>query len=366
MSVIKRLSFLALSAVLLLCASCSDKAGQETDSLAAEDLIDTKTTTYKTQEAVYKDLIKTASTTVEPVYAESRSVNSGGGKLIFKSFAVRRGDVFSKGDVLAVMIGTGNQSDVRQISLELEYARATFEENCKMMEDGIEITKAMPAEDEYAQRIKELNIEKQQAALELYKLNTRANLDSMQARMDEAEAALEEKYVYAPYDGRVQSLANLKEGDELDPYTNLMSINSLESMLLYTNSSIGSFIYNMNVDITYKKSDREYTVSGRVVSSPELLPPYLSSGIYIKLDSVPEVMPSTNVKASINYIILKNALTVPRTGVTAEGGDYYVMLLDGNTTQKRYIVRGPKVGDEIVVLQGVQAGDLVITNQYTS
>lgn len=366
MSEIKRLFILLLSGVLLLCTGCSGTKELEADNLAAGDLINTKTTTYRTQEVVYKDLTKTASTSVEPVYAESRSINSGGDKLIFKSFAVVRGGEFAKGDVLATMAGTGNQSDVRQISLELEFARASFEENCKIMEDGIEMTKAMPTTDEYSERIKELNIEKQQAAYSLYVINTKANLDSMQTRLSEAKANLEEIYIYAPYDGRVQSLANLKEGDELDPNTNLMSINSLDSLLMYTNSGIGTFIYNMSVNITYRRGDQDYSITGRVVSSPDLLPPYMSSGIYIKLDSTPEVMPTTNAKASIEYVLIKNTLTVPRTGVMAESGDYYVMLLEGNTTRKRYIVRGPKVGDEIVVLEGVQAGDLVITNQYTS
>ncbi len=317
-------------------------------------------------EAVYKDLVREASTDVEPVYAESRNINSGSGTLVFKSFAVSRGAEFKEGDVLAVLMGTGNQSDVRQLSLELQYAWASFEENCEMMEAGIEMTKAMPAADESAERIRELNVEKQQASYDLYVLNARSNLNSMQTRLDAARADMEEKQILAPYDGRVQSLPNLKEGAILDPYTALMTINKLSSLLLYAKPSPGTFIYNMDINITYKKDGQEYSAAGRIVSSPELLPNYLSGGIYIKLIEEPEVQPTGNIYAEISYVLLKNVLTVPRTGVTAESGEYFVTLLEGNTTRKRYIVRGPKGGEELVVLEGVQAGDLVVTNQYTS
>ena len=362
---IKRVSALALSALLLLLTGCSSGAQAE-DNFAAAELINDKVTTYNTTAAELKDLVKQVSLPVESVYAERRRITSGKELLVFKQFEVVRGVEFKQGDLLATLSGTGSEADVMQLALELDYTRASFEETCEAMTLGIEAAENAPADDAYTQRINELNVDKQQAYYDRYVLTTRASLAAMKLRLETARAALEETYIYAPCDGKVMSLALINQGTVIDPDTLLMTIYTAQSLVLYSNSTSGALVYNMDVDVTYEDDDEEIILHGRVVSSSELLPGYMTSGIYIKLETPIEINSRHDVTASCEYTLLKNVVIVPRTGVFPESGRYFLTLLEGNTTRKRYIIRGPQQNNEIVAFQGVYADELVVTNQYTS
>ena len=211
-----------------------------------------------------------------------------------------------------------------------------------------------------------MNVDKQQAYYDRYVLTTRASLAAMKLRLETARAALEETYIYAPCDGKVMSLALINQGTVIDPDTLLMTIYTAQSLVLYSNSTSGALVYNMDVDVTYEDDDEEIILHGRVVSSSELLPGYMTSGIYIKLETPIEINSRHDVTASCEYTLLKNVVIVPRTGVFPESGRYFLTLLEGNTTRKRYIIRGPQQNNEIVAFQGVYADELVVTNQYTS
>lgn len=365
MSAIKRALLLSLTILLSLTAACS-APDKKVNDIASEDLIISKSTTYRTAEAKLTDLIKQVSTTVEPVYIDRRPVYSENAVMILKSFQVKRGDYVKQGQVLAVLSGTGSETDVRQLELELEYAIASYEETCVKMEDAILQIEQAPAADSYEERIKELKLEKQKAAYELYKLNTENSLSSIRDRLEKARDTLGDKYIYAPYECIVRSIENISEGTVLEPRTRLMIISKADSLLLFSNSSADLFLYNKDISFSVGNGDNKQSSTGRVVSASGLLPDYLGTFVYIKPDDISVIGKNTEAKVTCEYTLLKDVIVIPRTGINSDNGRFFVMLLDGNTTRKRYIIRGPQLTTEIAVFQGIDEGDMIVTSQYTS
>ena len=361
----KKATALILAAVLLMTVGCS-RAGNKTSGLAGAELIADKTTTYRTTQAKISDLVRNVSANLEPVYIHRSTVTTGRDRLVLESMEVKRGDIVARGDVLAVFSGTGSLSEVKQLELELDYALKSYEDSCAAMEGSVEAAESMPAEDEYDKRIKELNTEKQRASYELYKLNTERYLDSLRERIEKARASVGMQYIYAPFDGIVRSVESVIPGIELDPGTPLMTLSRSDSLVLYSNTAADMFMYNKQVDISVKAGDDTRTTTGRVVSSSRLLPGYFGTFVYIKPEDPAIIGSAAEAKASCEYMLLKDALLIPRSGVDTDKGRSFVTILDGNTVRKRYIIAGPQLPRETAVFQGVNPGDLIVTSQFTS
>lgn len=361
----KKAAAVILSAVLLMTGGCS-KAGIKTAGLADAELIADKTTTYRTTQAEISDLVRNVSATVEPVYIHRSTVTTGRDKLILENMEVKRGDIVARGDVLAVFSGTGSPAEIKQLELELDYALKAYEDSCAAMVSSIEAAERMPAEDIYDKSIKELNIEKQRASYELYKLNTEKYLDSLRERIGKAEESVGRHYIYAPFDGIVRSVESISPGIELDPGIPLMTLSRADSLVLYSNTAVDLYMYNKQVDISVKSGDDIATTTGRVVSSSRLVPGYFGTFVYIKPENPAVIGSATEAKAFCDYVLMEDAIIIPRSGVDSDKGRSFVTILDGNTVRKRYITAGPQISGETVVFQGVNPGDLIVTSQYTS
>lgn len=359
----KKAAVLALSVALLLAGCSKDKSDT---GLAGAELIADRTTTYRTEQARISDLVRSAAATAEPVYIHRSTVTTGRDKLVLESMEVKRGDFVAQGDVLAVFSGTGSLSEIKQLELELDYALKAYEDGCAAMESAIEAAGQAPSGDIYDERIKELNIEKQRAAYELYRLNTEKQLASLRERIEKAEASVGKQYVYAPFDGIVRGVESIVPGIELEPGTPLMTLSRVDSLVLYSNTAADMFMYNKQVSVSVKSGDDVRVTTGRVVSSSGLLPGYFGAFVYIKPDDPSVIGSMTEAKVSCEYVLMKDAIIVPRTGVDSDKGKSFVTILDGNTVRKRYIVAGPQLPRETVVFQGVRPGDLIITSRYTS
>jgi len=56
-----------------------------------------------------------------------------------------------------------------------------------------------------------------------------------------------------------------------------------------------------------------------------------------------------------------DALLVPEQALVPEQGDVFVFVLEGDTVEKRLIRTGQRRVGDVQVLQGLSAGDLVVT-----
>jgi len=85
--------------------------------------------------------------------------------------------------------------------------------------------------------------------------------------------------------------------------------------------------------------------------------------VLCSIDGAPgELIPNINVKVNIITDLKANTLLVPRSAVFSREGKSAVLLPEGNKTTVQPIEIGLVTYDEIEVLQGLEAGETVITN----
>jgi len=75
-----------------------------------------------------------------------------------------------------------------------------------------------------------------------------------------------------------------------------------------------------------------------------------------------ELIPNLNVKVEITTARKPDALVVPRSAVFSPGGKPSVLVFNGKTAVKTPVALGVVTSEEIEILEGVQAGDNIVTN----
>ena len=106
------------------------------------------------------------------------------------------------------------------------------------------------------------------------------------------------------------------------------------------------------MSILLSKGSKSQTVSGRVVSSPEVNPGgYPGNVILIELQDPGELL-GTGGEAKVSYTLLTEVFTVPSGALKTRDGVSYVELLEGDAVRTRNVVRGPAAGGYVAVLQG--------------
>ena len=173
----------------------------------------------------------------------TETIKTGAQEYILKEIRVSRGQQVKEGDVIAVLQGTGNESDVRKLILEIDYFIASYEETEENMADLIDKAASEPVNDSYDEEIRQLKVKKAQAAYDDYVLSSEYRLYTMMENLKKAEAQLELTYIYAPMDGFVKSVANgFKVGDRLKANSSLCVINSSAAVLFYAAHTGGNYV----------------------------------------------------------------------------------------------------------------------------
>lgn len=360
----KRLLPLVLAALLL--TGC---AGQETG--ASENIYTPQRQTgasaanYTTMALTPMDISKDSELSLTPGYDVTVELRTDQ-DLVFAEYLVSRGEAVAQGQALARLTSNASQADVVEAELALERARERQARTMEALETALEDTKKRTDLSEEALEIQvelaELSIQEQQV------LDDR-ELESLQQAVSEAEARLEDVYYYAPFDGVVSALTSYSAGIRLESGSALMSLHRADSLILVGTTSTDNFQFGMAVTVEYGKANRRKTVQGRVVATDRVLGSYFpqNGSVYIRLDDDTLTAEDLeNPKALVHIVQLKDQMLVPKSAVETENGNYYVNILEGDTVQKRYILRGVTVGSvgdfQVQVLAGLEFGQLLVLN----
>jgi len=361
-------ALLTLAFVVFLAGCRSGETERQGGSVLSSEQLVTKETTYKTKTVKYEELTRTSELDADPSFVFSKTVSSGNREYVLKELRAARGQQVKKGDVLAVLQGTGSEADVEELRLQIEYYRASGEETAEKLAALAEEAERESADNIYDEEIRQLRAKKAWAAYKAHTLSVERNLKSMMKRLEEAEAGLEPAYVYSPIDGQVKTVASgYKPGDVIKANTVLYAINYTGAVLYYASSTSGAFVYNREVTLRVGRGQKQATVGGKVVSSPEVMPEdMIAGGVFVEVR--PEDLPygPGHAELSVEYVMMKDALLVDKSAVETDEGLSYVLLLDGGAVKKRYIVRGPGTGTLLSVVQGLKEGDRVILSSYNA
>ena len=361
----RRLCALALGALLLSASGCAE-TGRDLGKAKLLQELQMQETTYNTVTLEPQALARTAELGVDPSYRLIKSARLKGEDARLVEVCVSRNEHVKEGQVIAVLQGLGSQADVAQKELEIASYEASCRETVAYYEAMVDAAASAPARTEAEKELRQLRIELAETDLALYRLQAEAGLKAMEASLEALRRSAGEILVLAPMDGVVRSLdSRYKPGDVVPAGHELCSIYDEDSLLLFAQTTGGSFIYNREVTVTYGRSGSEKTMTGRVVSSPEVAPAF-ANGVYVRVDEPEAVMAERNFKGSmqVHYTLLTDVLVVPKSALSTENGKAYVTLLEGDSTIRRSVVRGPLLGSSVSVLQGLEPGDVVVVSSY--
>jgi len=201
----------------------------------------------------------------------------------------------------------------------------------------------------------------------------RAKVIKMEGAMEEAENAMEDSVLIAPFDGVVAEL-NVQEGSLVSAGTPVAIIQDTSSLRIIAQMSEVDLKRISEGDAVVVTFDAypDQQVYGTVGELP--LTGTYENGITtyevpVFLEDVGvDLMTGMSANVLIPLETIDNVLVVPSAAVFSEyTGDYYVWLVDGNDVKKQYVEVGISDGLNTEIKAGLDEGQVVrmVTQSYS-
>jgi multidrug efflux pump subunit AcrA (membrane-fusion protein) len=251
------------------------------------------------------------------------------------------------------------------LRIQLERLGESFEEeNSKRLEE-LHAAKGKTEElknDDLT--IAELKIEKQQAQYEQFLYQHEKEVRRIEQQIAALKEEAQAEVLTAPYDGIIEEVARLYEGDQVYNGQWLVSLYSTDRLLFKAEKAVNKLRYNMDVMVETGKGDTLKTYQGKVIAAPNILPLSLSQDmILIELDGEIE---EAQLKAGFRFRGIsedvQEILMVERGAIQQEDGKEYVYVLDGDMIQKRYVETALSASDAVWILDGLKEGQTLIVD----
>lgn len=257
---------------------------------------------------------------------------------------VKAGDVVEKGDVLAQLDGEVTRTQIEEVKSQLKLAETRYERQKNLREDDI------------GSEIQLLEVETQVRSLE-------NQLASLQEQYD--------NYTIEATIGGTVNRVYIKEGENIAP--NGPSFQIANSEALKVTAEISEHYINRvettdSVTINLPSIDRELTKRIDVVSKV-IDPANRTFGIEMYIPNIDGmVRPNMLAKLKINDYQRNDVLTVPINIVQSTNEENYLFVAEQNgsdwVAKQKSVVTGSSYDDEIIIEEGIQTGDRVITVGY--
>jgi HlyD family secretion protein len=189
-------------------------------------------------------------------------------------------------------------------------------------------------------------------------------LAEAQANYAAALANMQNVEVRAPFDGTVYSVAAnayyyVSPGDDL---LEMADLTHLRVRAYFDEPEIGQLVNGQSVRIVWDAKPG-LAWHGHIVQVPDTVITYGTRTVGEVLISVEDadgqLLPNTNVNATVTTLARQNALAVPREALHTEGAANYVYVLNGHKLEKRAIQIGGVNLTQVEILSGLNSGDTV-------
>jgi len=197
------------------------------------------------------------------------------------------------------------------------------------------------------------------------------NVDSAAARLEIKESAweqanrkLERSQLLSPWEGTVNQVF-IQAGDYVSisqAAVELIDDSALEFVL----SLRGEIAHYMQRDVAVAVKVDDKQVSGNIVAlqrDPD--PSTFTHEARIRLPAGTGY-PGQMVEATISLPALQQVIVVPVTALHYDAGKQFVMRYENGKISKQAIILGPRVGNEQVVLSGLEQGMRVVSRDVAS
>lgn len=340
---------------VLLCVACL--SGCATEKKADVDLINTKVTTnYKLTEVKEGSFKRMEKSVGNPVYTKTEYLICEFEDAVLKeNLHVKLNSRVKKGDILATFVQETSDTELKR--LELEYQRAMDEKDNGIAQHYSRIA-SISGNDSiaYMQRVQAEN------DLALFKMSADKKCQAALERLEEYRQRYEEKYIIAPFDGKISWTETLKAGDKVtEGHAVIQIYDPSEFCVRIGNPSEGFMkmtVPGTPVTITFLKK----THNGTVVSTPNGVREAKGNSIYVVFENTPEEVEVGSMTVECSALELDNMLMLDKDAIRTDDTADYVMILEDDVVSKRYVVCGPENDEVVCILDGVTAGQQVVLN----
>jgi len=198
-----------------------------------------------------------------------------------------------------------------------------------------------------------------------------AMLAEAQANYAAAAANMNNIAVHAPFDGTVYSVP-VNGYDYVSPGDNMVQMADLTHLRVrayFDEPEIGKLAIGQSVKIVWDAKP-SLTWHGHIVQVPDTVITYGTRTVGEVLitvdDSDGQLLPNTNVTATVTTLARANVLAVPREALHTEGEANYVYVLSGHTLEKRAIGIGGVNLTQVEITSGLNSGDTVALSSTSS
>lgn len=359
----KRIAALLVLLCMLLTAC---QASVPDDNLISDEMIVPEEIKYKTTEVTVGDYEKVSQGSLSLKYPVTEQLKvEATGQVTVKAIHVKSMQNVKAGTVLAEFEVKIDEAALAELNLKLERAKEAFRTGKQTRQDNIDnAKKKTEGLTSHELKIAQLNLEKQQVEYEQYVYQTQKSIAAIEEDIAEIYANARKKYIVAPFDGVVESVASLAVDERVSTGKVIVTLRSTDEFYLLAESSGTKLRYNMNVTIEAGKKDEKLEFSGRVVSAPNALPITLAQSsaiIHIESGVSHTVLKNTPIYRSIEESV-KNVLLVDRSALGKDDNGDFVYILGNDVIQKRYVLRGLNNTEHFWIMDGLTEGQSIILN----
>lgn len=266
-----------------------------------------------------------------------------------KKVYVAEGQKVKKGKLLAQIDDAGLKNQLEQLEIQAKLSKTTYERTQRLWDQNI--------------------------GSEIQLLQSKTNYDSQLKSIAQLKKQLQRTQILAPFSGTIDEIVANTGANLLPGQTPVMRIVNLQQM--YTEASVPErYLREVKKGTSAKVSipmlDREYSTTIRQTGN-FINPNNRSFRVETPLPNPDEMIkPNLSCKLKINDYSNPQALMIPMRIVKENAlGKKYIFKLkpDGKDqvyrTQQVFVQLGKKSSDKIEVLEGLQAGDLLVDEGAT-
>ncbi|CAL1516946.1 efflux RND transporter periplasmic adaptor subunit [Chitinophaga sp. MM2321] len=309
--------------------------------------------------AVYYD--RYPATVVALNHVELRSQVSG----FITGIFFKEGEVVQKGKPLYEIDRRKYEAAFHQAEANIASARANYN---KAKKDD-ERYKRLAEQDAIARQI----LDNAEAALE----TNRSQLAAAEANLAAVRTDLDYSLIKAPFTGRI-GISQVRLGSQVTPGTTLLNTISSENPIavdfVINESDISRFADIQSKggavnDTTFRlqtSDGSEYVHAGKILAIDRGVDNQTGT-IRVRIEfNNPDDKLKDGMSCVLNVLNSQSGdrLIIPYKAITEQMGEYFVFVAKDSIAAQQKVHLGPKLRDRVVIMDGIQAGDKIITEGF--
>ncbi len=190
-----------------------------------------------------------------------------------------------------------------------------------------------------------------------------ALVDIAKARLDAAQANVDDHYLTAPFAGTI-GLLDFSRGKMVSVGTELLTLDDLSTMQLDLQVP-ERYLSQLATGMPVTASSRawpEQVFNGKIVAiDSRINPETLNLRVRVHFDNEDNhLKPGMMMSANMAFAAIKQPVIVVQA-LEYSGSKRFVYVVNSdNITQRRQVILGARIGDEVLIEQGLEVGDRIV------